>query len=133
MPRAVPEWIGRTDDAMPPVSVFNRLWRNQEGKDAITGMPFTTKDKIVRDHIVPLADGGENREGNLQLITLETHKTKTGEEATARAKVRRNQARHRGYERSAPKLTGAGFRKAPPQHRATTPLKKAFGIFEEQS
>lgn len=99
MPRSTPEWIGRNDDAMPPVSVFDRLWEKQNGKDAITGLPFTSKDKVVRDHIIPLADGGENRESNLQLITDETHKRKTGDEATVRGKVRRNHERHRGYQR----------------------------------
>lgn len=99
MPRKNEEWIGRNDDAMPPRSVFDRLWDKQDGKDAITGVPFTSKDKVIRDHIVPLADGGENRESNLQLITADTHKTKTRVEATARAKARRNHERDRGYQR----------------------------------
>ena len=124
MSRSVPEWIGRNDDAMPPVSVYDRLYRKQDAKDAITGLPFTSKDKIVRDHIIPLADGGENRESNLQLITLETHKVKTGGEATVRSKVRRNHERHRGYVRSGPKLTGAGFRKPEAQNTATRKTAK---------
>lgn len=97
--RPVPEWIGRKPESMPPTSVFDRLWDKQDGKDAITGLPFQPGDKIVRDHIVPLANKGKNRETNLQLITEETHKTKTGEEATERAKERRTHERHRGYQR----------------------------------
>lgn len=115
MPRSTPEWIGRTDDAMPPRSVFDRLWDKQDGKDAITGLPFTSKDRIVRDHIVPLADGGENRESNLQLITVETHKVKTGAEATERGKTRRIHERARGYERKSsrpmPGSRASGLRK----------------------
>jgi 5-methylcytosine-specific restriction endonuclease McrA len=126
MPRDVPEWIGRNDNAMPPRSVFDRLWDKQGGKDAITGLPFDSKSKVIRDHIIPLADGGENREANLQLITEETHKAKTGEEAGERAKVRRNHERHRGYVRSAPKLSGPGFPKSPEQRKATTPLSDKF-------
>jgi 5-methylcytosine-specific restriction protein A len=99
MPRKLPDWIGRTDNSMPPASVFDRLYDKQGGKDAITGLPFTSKDKIVRDHIVPLADGGKNCESNLQLITEQTHKAKTGPEATARAKTRRVHERDRGYQR----------------------------------
>lgn len=124
MPRKVDEWIGRNDDAMPPVSVFDRIWDKQDGKDAITGLPFTSKDKVIRDHIIPLADGGQNRESNLQLITEETHKRKTGSEATVRGKVRRNHARHRGYVRQASKLSGAGFRPAEPQRSATRKIEK---------
>ncbi len=99
MPRDVKEWIGRNDNAMPPRSVFDRLWEKQGGKDAITGLPFTSKDKIIRDHIIPLKDGGKNVESNLQLITEATHKVKTGAEATARGKERRIHERDRGYQR----------------------------------
>lgn len=84
---------------MPPRSVFDRLWEKQGGKDAITGVAFQTGDKIVRDHIVPLADGGKNVESNLQLILLDTHKPKTAAEATARAETRRIHEKHRGYVR----------------------------------
>jgi 5-methylcytosine-specific restriction endonuclease McrA len=84
---------------MPPQTVFDRLWDRQEGKDAITGLPFTASDQVVRDHIVPLIDGGENRESNLQLIALKTHKLKTAREAMERAKVRSVRGKHRGYKR----------------------------------
>jgi 5-methylcytosine-specific restriction endonuclease McrA len=99
MPRDVKPWVGRNDNAMPPRSVFDRLWEMQGGKDAITGMPFTSKDKVIRDHIVPLKDGGKNVESNLQLITEATHKIKTASEATARGKERRIHERDRGYVR----------------------------------
>ena len=102
MPRKVAEWIGRNDDAMPPVSVFDRLYDKQGGKDAITGVAFQPGDKVIRDHIVPLADGGKNEEANLQLILLDTHKPKTAAEATARAETRRMHEKHRGYVRKAP-------------------------------
>lgn len=112
---------------MPPRSVFDRLWDKQGGKDAITGLPFTSKDKVVRDHIVPLKDGGENREGNLQLITEQTHFIKTGEEATARGKERRIHERARGYQRTKPKWQSRGFDKAPPQRTASRPLRAKPG------
>ena len=102
MPRSVKEWIGRSDDAMPPRSVFDRIWEKQDGKDAITGVAFQPGDKVIRDHIVPLADGGENRESNLQLILLDTHKPKTAAEATQRAETRRLHEKHRGYVRKQP-------------------------------
>lgn len=97
MARSVPEWIGRNDDAMPTKSVFDRLYVKQDGKDAITGVPFAPGDKICRDHVVPLIDGGENRESNLQLITEKQHKIKTAREAMERAKTRSVQRSHRSY------------------------------------
>lgn len=131
MPRDVPEWIGRTDDSMPPRSVFDRLYEKQGGKDAITGLPFQPGDKIIRDHIVPLADGGENRESNLQLITEETHKPKTAAEATARAKTRRIHERDRGYQRQPSQWGSQRLGKGNHQHTATTPITKRVGHFEE--
>lgn len=97
MARSVPEWVGKSDDAMPPKSVFDRLYAKQGGKDAITGIPFSPGDKICRDHVVPLIDGGENRESNLQLITEKQHRIKTAREAMDRAKTRSVQHGHRSY------------------------------------
>lgn len=97
MARTVPEWIGRNDDAMPPKSVFDRLYAKQDGKDALTGIAFAPGDKICRDHTIPLIDGGENRESNLQLITEKQHKLKTAREAMERAKTRAVQHAHRSY------------------------------------
>jgi len=125
MPRKVDEWIGRTDDAMPPRSVFDRLYDKQGGKDAITGIPFTSKDRIVRDHIIPLKDGGANSEANLQLITEATHKAKTAAEAEARAKERRIHERDRGYVRQPSRMRSRGFDKRPAQRSATRPLRKS--------
>jgi 5-methylcytosine-specific restriction protein A len=118
MPRAVPEWQGRTPESMPPKTVFDRLWDKQDGKDAITGIPFTSKDRIVRDHIVPLIDGGENCESNLQLITEGTHKAKTIQEANRRAKERRVRSNARGYDRGEKsRLQGPGFGRRPSNAR----------------
>lgn len=97
MARTVPEWIGRNHNSMPTKAVFDRLWAKQGGKDAITGLPFAPGDKICRDHTIPLIDGGENRESNLQLITEKTHKLKTAREAMERAKTRSVQHKHRAY------------------------------------
>jgi len=123
MPRSVAEWIGKTDDAMPPRSVFDRLWEKQGGKDAITGLPFTSKDRVVRDHIVPLADGGENRESNFQLITEATHKVKTGAEATERGKSRRIHERDRGYVRQPSRWPTQRLGNGNNQHTASRPLR----------
>lgn len=51
------------------------------------------RDRIVRDHIKPLRDGGENRESNLQLMLEEHHLLKTAGENSARAEANSWQAR----------------------------------------
>lgn len=89
MPREVKEWIGKNDDAMPPPSVFNRLYRKQNGI-----CPECTRElkvgNITRDHIKALIFGGENRERNLRLIcTNPCSLKKSGDETRRKAKADR--------------------------------------------
>jgi 5-methylcytosine-specific restriction endonuclease McrA len=96
MARTVKEWVGKSDDANPPRACKQRILARQDGKCAVTGKPFTPKEKPQFDHIVPLWLGGENRESNLQAIHGEPHKRKTATEAAVRAKVNANAAKHLG-------------------------------------
>jgi 5-methylcytosine-specific restriction protein A len=97
MTRAVPEWIADHDDQAIPRLVKARIWARCEGKCALTGRKLTPADKPEFDHIKPLADGGEHREFNLQLVGSKAHKIKTAGEADQRAKERSIHAKHFGY------------------------------------
>ena len=95
--RAVPEWIGRTPEAMPGIHVLLRLHVKQGGKCACPDecgqvMDFD-RDEIDCDHIVALKDHGENRETNLQLLRRKCHRTKTAAENIARADANRHKAK----------------------------------------
>ena len=94
--RAVPEWIGRTDDSSPPDSCKRRILDKQGERCAISGVLLRDGVKVEYDHITPLWLGGENREANLQAITHAAHKAKTQTEATVRAKVNRNRINRSG-------------------------------------
>jgi 5-methylcytosine-specific restriction endonuclease McrA len=85
--RERPEWIGARPETMPPRSVFLRLYAKQNGLCACgCGMVMNlNRDRIARDHRIPLRDGGENRESNLQLMLEAHHLTKTAGENVARA------------------------------------------------
>ena len=110
--RKVEEWIGRTADARPPKAVLDRLFLKQNGRCAITGRKIRAGEVTHADHIVPLKDGGENREANLQLVTVEAHKEKTAEENTARAKERRMRLKHAGlWPKSSRPIQSRGFPK----------------------
>jgi len=64
------------------------------------------------DHIKPLEDGGENREGNLQMIcTNPCSLRKTGEENSRRAKADRVARKHMGLKKS--KHIVPGSRRSP--------------------
>jgi len=87
--RTVDEWIGKTDDSMPPASVKDRIIERQNKQCAISGYTFKSGDKIEFDHKIPLWLGGKNSETNLQAVLAETHAKKTKTEATVRAKINR--------------------------------------------
>lgn len=95
MARSVPEWVGKHDDAMPTIHVLLRLYTKQNG---LCGCGCQTvmnmnRDEIDCDHTVALADGGENREGNLTLMLRQHHRAKTAGENVARGRVRRQKAK----------------------------------------
>lgn len=89
MSRTKKEWIGKTDDAMPPASVFARLWRKQDGVCPKCTRPLTIGN-VTREHVKAIEDGGENRESNIQLwCTTPCARSKTGAENSRRAKADR--------------------------------------------
>jgi 5-methylcytosine-specific restriction endonuclease McrA len=99
MPRKRAEWIGRTDDSMPGQLVRDRISAAQ-GDRCTCGRPFGPGVTANCDHIVPLADEGENRETNLQMLCNWCHVEKTSAEATNRAKARSIRAKRLGLDQS---------------------------------
>lgn len=100
MARAVPEWIGRNDNAMPGKNVRDRISLQTGDACAECQKPFGPTNRPHCDHILALADGGENRERNMQMLCTECHLRKTSKEATARAKTRSIRAKHLGLDKS---------------------------------
>lgn len=106
--RTVPEWIGKTDDSMPPPRVKDRIRERQGNKCALTGREFRPGDTIHYDHIVPLWLGGANTESNLQAALSEPHMRKTAMEAKVRAKCSRIRKKHLSLDS---KAKAGGFNK----------------------
>jgi len=96
MARAVPEWRGKTDNSMPGKIASLRIWERCKGRCAHCDKKIMPGDKPARDHIVALADGGENVESNFQILCGQCHEAKTSAENTERAKVRSMKAKHVG-------------------------------------
>jgi 5-methylcytosine-specific restriction endonuclease McrA len=86
--RTVTEWIGKHDDANPPMSCKLRILDKQKER-CTCGALFDVKTKAQFDHISPLWLGGKNRETNLQALCPPCHGKKTATEATVRGKVNR--------------------------------------------
>lgn len=122
--RSVPEWIGKTPDSMPPERVRLRIVRRYGGLCYLTGRPIAGK-KWALDHVIALANGGENRESNLAPALQEgdAHTAKTARDVATKAKIDRVAKRHYGI-RSAPrrKIESRGFEKSEKARKPKEPL-----------
>ena len=96
--RDVPEWIGAKPDSAIPPRVKLRVWERQDGRCALTGKTIMPGDAWEVDHIVALINGGENREGNLQVVLATAHKVKTRADVADKAKVNRLRLAHLGMK-----------------------------------
>lgn len=96
MARTLDEWIGKTDDSMPPPRVKDRIRDRQGNICALSGVELGPGVKVQYDHIVPLWLDGKNVESNIQAVTEAAHKQKTKTEASVRAKCNRTRKKHRG-------------------------------------
>jgi len=92
--RKVPEWIGKTPDTKIPPRVILRVLEAYGGKCAETGVKIRAGGGWQMDHIIALANGGENRETNLQPLITVAHKEKTAGDVAQKAKDRRVKSKH---------------------------------------
>lgn len=98
--RSVPEWVAKHPDQAIPKRVKLRVWERCGGRCARTGRKLQVGEPYDFDHILALANGGEHREGNLQIISREAHREKTREDVKTKAKVDRIRARHLGLSKT---------------------------------
>lgn len=98
MARTVKEWRGKNDDARPHRAVLLRLFTAAKGFCQQCGIKVGLKAWHA-DHIIRLADGGENRESNLQVLCIACHKGKTVEENKLGARASRIRAKHLGIRK----------------------------------
>lgn len=108
--RTVPEWWGSSDDAAIPTRVKLRVWERCEGRCALTGKKLRPGDAYDFDHIIALANGGEHREGNLQVLSRDAHRAKTVADVGLKAKTARIRAKHLGaWPKSRSQIRSRGF------------------------
>lgn len=101
MPRTVEkEWIGKTDDEAIPVRVKLRIL-DKFGKRCVhCTLMVGASLKPAFDHIKALINGGENREGNLQLLCVPCHKVKTRADVGEKRIDNRVRASHLGIKKT---------------------------------
>lgn len=105
--RKVPEWVGKTPDTKIPPRVILRVLEAYGGKCAKTGVKIRPGTGWQMDHIIALANGGENRESNLQPLITKAHKEKTSDDVATKAKDRRVKAKHLGISKPKSSLPGS--------------------------
>lgn len=113
MPRTanLKEWVGKTDNSMPPPSVRLRIFRNHDGKCHITGNKIQPTDEWDLDHIRELADGGENRESNMAPALRKPHRKKSAKAKNDRARMDAAAKRHYGIKKPSSQWGYGKFKK----------------------
>lgn len=116
MSRSVPEWIGKTEDSRPPVSVKLRIFAKYEGRCHISGVKIRAGQEWDVEHVKPLWQAGPgeklNRESNLAPALKEPHREKTAAENSSKAKADRQRAKHLGiWPKTKRPLQSRGFEK----------------------
>lgn len=128
--RSVPEWIGKTPDTAIPEHVKLRIWDREGGRCYLTGRKIMPGEPYDFEHVIALAlwtgDGHGNRESNIRLALRTAHREKTKTDREAKAKSDRIRKKHAGITKPKGKIASAGFRKAEPQRRASTPIEPEF-------
>lgn len=130
--RKAEPWVAKHDDQAIPESVKRHILERQTNADGQIicpdcGNPIRPGQAKAFDHEIPLADGGRHSEDNLRAIHEKPcHAIKTVLEAKARTKERSQFAAIHGIKSSQSQLRGAGFRPAPAQRKASTPITGKF-------
>jgi hypothetical protein len=131
MSRAVPEWIGKTDNSAIPPHVRLRVFQRADGKCQECGTEIIGK-RWICDHRKALINGGANRESNLGPIHEGCDKTKTAADVAEKSRVYKKAAKNIGIKLTrGPKIQSAGFQKRQKPHTATRPLSKGL-MFSSQ-
>lgn len=110
--RAVPLWVGKTDDAPIPPRVRLRVFERHGGVCYLTKRKIRVGEAWECDHVIALVNGGRHDEANLDPALRDAHRAKTNEDLKIKSKVARVRAKHLGvYPKSKRPLQGRGFPK----------------------
>lgn len=123
MTRALPEWIGSSDDAKVPPRVRIRIFDREGGRCWISGRKIMPGDLWDLDHKVALINGGEHRESNLFPALRDKHRAKTTEDVAEKAATYAVRSKHL-LPRKPSKWQSRPFPKSEPQRTASRPLSR---------
>lgn len=99
-PRRIPEWLGASPDTRAPDRVRVRVFEAFQGRCHWSGRVIRPGDPWDVDHVLALANGGENRESNLAPILRYEHPNKTRHDVKQKARDARVRKKHLGLGQS---------------------------------
>jgi 5-methylcytosine-specific restriction protein A len=106
--RTVKEWVGRTDNAMPPPTVRLRIFEHAGGICHLCECKIQVGQKWHASHIKSIWDGGENRESNIAPAHVKCHQAHTAKEKTEQAEANQRAMKHLGIKtRKGPPMPGS--------------------------
>ena len=127
MPRSVPEWIGKTDDAMPPPRVRQRIFERENRICHVCKGAIAGGKEWHADHCPPLKDGGENRESMIFPAHPICHQGLTAKQARDRTKIERMKQKNSGARRPKQTIHSRGFdRKERPEKLPPLPRRSIY-------
>lgn len=103
--RAVEEWVGKTPDTAVPDRVRDRVFQRKDRRCHSCGRKIDAGEPWTCEHMIALANGGENRESNLDVTCSWCLPVKNAADVAQKSKVYKIRAKHTG----AKKKTGRGF------------------------
>lgn len=123
MARSVDEWIGATDDSIPPAHVRLRIFRRENGVCYLSRRKIGPADQWDLDHRIALCNGGENRESNLFPAIRDKHREKTKADVAERAKTDALTEKHYGIKPRKRAMDGSRASKYKRKMDGTTVLR----------
>lgn len=132
MARSTPEWIGKTDDSMPPPRVLLRIFDRHNGTCHVCQRKIAAGEPWTPDHVIALVNGGKNAESNLAPVHREVcHPDKTKQDVKTKAKVARTRKKHVGITCPQGKLKSAPFHRPDKPERVSKPMLPRRPIYQE--
>lgn len=109
MTRSVAEWIAKSDDAPVPDRVRLRVFFRADGRCQKCTRAIASGETWGCDHIVALANGGSNRESNLQCLCRWCHSKKTAIDVGLKSKTYSRSKKHHGIKKRKRTIAGRKF------------------------
>lgn len=104
MSRAVPTWIGKTDDTPAPARVRDRVFERAAHCCHRCGRKINAGESWTLEHLTALINGGKNDETNLGVTCNWCLPEKNAEDVALKSKVARVRKKHTGASKPKRKM-----------------------------